>query len=240
MLYSHTVPLTILILLVPPSSHHPFQTTLPIRCLQTYRVARSHLRLRPGRVVDLLYLEVLVAQLHRCRPLAPLRPTPLLRLPLEAHLHLLRHHRPRHLVEVHQLLHPRPLAEDRPLKRLDLPRPTATPLEAAHLAHLHLGLPHPMRRRHRPLVRRQAMHRLLLLRSEEVLPQEDSDQVLPPALHLANTNRPLALQRALLRAHSVRRQPPRPQPRGAEPSSSMERLPAKCSRPSTSRKTHRS
>jgi hypothetical protein len=211
---------------------------LPTRCLQTCRVARNHLRLRPGRVVDLLYSEVLVAQLPLCRPLAPLRQTLLLHLPLEARLHLLRQHRPRRLVAVQQLLHPHPLAEDRPLKRLDLPRPAATPLEAAHLAHLHLALQHPMHRRLRPLVRRQAVHRLLL--SEEALQEEDLGQALPPVLHSASTNRPLALQRALLRAHSVRRQLPRLQPQGAEPSSSTERPPAKCLRPSTSRKTHRS
>ena len=214
----------------------PVQTTLPTRCLQICRVAR----LRTGRVVGLLYSEEVVAQLPPCRPLAPLRQTPLLRLLLEAHLHLLRHYRPRHSVEVHRPLHPLPLVVDRPLKRLDLPRPAATPLEAAHLAHLHLVLQHPMHRRLRPLVRRQAMHRLLLLLSEEALREEDSGQALPPVLHLANINRPLDLQRALLRAHSVRRQLPRPQPQGAEPSSSMGRLPAKCSRHFTSRKTHRS
>ena len=233
-LYSHTIPLTIDSPILPS----PVQTTLPTRCLQICRVAR----LRTGRVVGLLYSEEVVAQLPPCRPLAPLRQTPLLRLPLEAHLHLLRHYRPRHSVEVHRLLHPLPLVEDRPLKRLDLPRPAATPLEAVHLAHLHLVLQHPMRqrRRLRPLVRRQAMPRLLLLLSEEALREEDSGQALPQVLHLANINRPLALQRALLRAHSVRRQLPRPQPQGAEPSSSMGRLPAKCSRPFTSRKIHRS
>ena len=229
-LYSHTIPLTI----DPPILPSPVQTTLPTRCLQICRVVR----LRTGRVVGRLYSEEVVAQLPPCRPLAPLRQMPLLRLPSEAHLHLLRHYRPRHSVEVHRLLHPLPLVEDRPLKRLDLPRQAATPSEAARLAHLDLVLQHPMRqrRRLRPLVRRQAMHRLLRLLSEEALREEDSGQELSPVLYLANINRPLALQRALLRAHSVRRQ----QPQGAEPSSSMGRPPAKCSRPFTSRKIHRS
>ena len=233
-LYSHTIPLTI----DPPILPSPVQTTLPTRCLQICRVAW----LRTGRVVGLLNSEEVVAQLPPCRPLAPLRQMPLLRLPSEAHLHLLRHYRPRHSVEVHRLLHPLPLVEDRPLKRLDLPRQAATPSEAARLAHLDLVLQHPMRqrRRLRPLVRRQAMHRLLRLLSEEALREEDSGQELSPVLYLANINRPLALQRALLRAHSVRRQLPRPQLQGAEPSSSMGRLPAKCSRPFTSRKIHRS